>query len=164
MRAVLADLSVPRYLLTAATPSRRFGLPRRLGLLSLRTDLPAPVVPAGPGWVRLRPELAGICGSDTAVAHAKSSPVLSAYYSARRQILGHEVVAVVEHTGERVALDPVLSCVHRGFAPCRSCREGVPYACERFDQPGTAGCRSPTQGFDAALGGGWGEQLVAHES
>ncbi|MET0415696.1 MAG: zinc-binding dehydrogenase [Actinoplanes sp.] len=157
MRAVVADLSVPRYIRTAATRGRA-------GLLALRADVDPPALPDAPGWVRLRPELSGICGSDLAVARAKSSPVLSAYYTARRQILGHEIVAVVEETGERVVLNPVLSCAHRGFAPCRSCREGFPHVCERFDQPGVTGCRSPTQGFDAALGGGWGEQVVAHES
>jgi threonine dehydrogenase-like Zn-dependent dehydrogenase len=36
--------------------------------------------------------------------------------------------------------------------------------CERFDQPGATGCAAPTLGFDAALGGGWGEQVVAHQS
>jgi threonine dehydrogenase-like Zn-dependent dehydrogenase len=178
MRAVLADLSVPRYLATAAARSLPRGLGRNAGwgaagLLSLRDDVPAPALPDAPGWVMLRPELSGICGSDTAVAQAKSSLVLSAYYTARRQILGHEIVAVVAGTGpgattvsagDRVVVDPVLSCVHRGFDLCRSCREGFPYVCERFDQPGVSGCRSPTQGFDAALGGGWGEQLVAHES
>ncbi|MFI5896690.1 zinc-binding dehydrogenase [Actinoplanes sp. NPDC051513] len=159
MRAVLADLSVPRYLLTAATRGR---VPA--GLLSLRDDLPEPMLPDAPGWVLLRTELAGICGSDLAVAHAKSSPVLSAFYSARKQILGHEIVAVNNGTGDRVVVDPVLSCVHRGFDPCRSCRDGFPYVCERFDQPGAARCQSPTQGFDAALGGGWGELIAAHES
>ncbi|WP_213006724.1 zinc-dependent alcohol dehydrogenase [Paractinoplanes toevensis] len=157
MRAVLADLSVPRYLLTAVAP-------RAGRMLSLRDDLPVPALPDAPGWLLLRPELAGICGSDVAVAHAKSSVVLSAFYSAREQILGHEIVAVDESTGERFAVDPVISCVHRGFEPCRSCRDGHPYVCERFDQPGVTGCRSPTQGFDAALGGGWGEYVVAHRS
>jgi threonine dehydrogenase-like Zn-dependent dehydrogenase len=176
MRAVLADLSIPRYLLTAAGQALPGGLGRNAGwgpagLLALRDDLPVPALP-GPGWVLLRVELGGICGSDVAVAHAKSSLVLSAYYTARRQILGHEIVGVVESAGpaatvapgDRVVVDPVLSCVHRGFPPCRSCRDGFPYVCERFDEPGTAGCRSPTQGFDAALGGGWGEYVVAHET
>ena len=98
--------------------------------------------------------------------------MLSAFYGAQRQILGHEIVAVVEHAGpgatisegDRVVVDPVLSCAHRGFDPCRSCREGFPNVCERFDQPGVAGCAAPTLGFDAALGGGWAEQVVAHES
>lgn len=179
MRAVVADLTTPRYLLTAAAQKVPAGRGKAAGwgpggLLRLVEDQPSPRLPAAPGWVRLRPELSGICGSDVGVAHAKSSFVLSAYYTAERQILGHEVVAVVAQTGpgvtavtegDRVVVDPVLSCVHRGFdPPCRSCAEGFPYICERFDEPGVSGCASPTLGFDAALGGGWAEELVAHES
>jgi threonine dehydrogenase-like Zn-dependent dehydrogenase len=64
-----------------------------------------------------------------------------------------------------VAVDPVISCSHRGFEPvCRSCHDGFPYVCERFDQPGRTGMAAPTLGFSTALGGGWGEVIVAHES
>jgi threonine dehydrogenase-like Zn-dependent dehydrogenase len=179
MRAVLAEISVPRYLVTAAAQRIPGGLGASVGwapggLLRLVRDHPEPVMPDAPGWVMLRPELAGVCGSDVAVAHAKSSLVLSAYYGAERQIPGHEIVAVVERTGpgitrfsdgDRVVVDPVLSCFHRGFLPaCRSCQEGYPYVCERFDEPGLCGCAAPTLGFDALLGGGWGEQVAAHES
>jgi threonine dehydrogenase-like Zn-dependent dehydrogenase len=143
------------------------------GVLRFEPDYPEPKLPAVDGWVRLRTELAGICGSDVNVAHAKSSFVLSAFYTAREQILGHEVVAVVDEVGpgvsrvsagDRVVLAGVLACEQRGFEPCRSCREGLTELCERFDEPGVSGCSSPTQGFDAALGGGWSEQVVAHES
>jgi threonine dehydrogenase-like Zn-dependent dehydrogenase len=147
---------------------------RRGGLLELRDDVPEPTLPSGDGWVKLRPELAGICGSDVAFAHASTSLVLSAFYAADAAVLGHELCAVVDATGpgvsrvregDRVLVDPVLSCVHRGFDPlCRSCAEGHPYVCERFDQPGRTGMRAPTLGFDLALGGGWGEVVVAHES
>ena len=180
MRAVLADLTTPRYLLTAAAQKLPGGRGKNAGwgpggVLRFSSRQPTPELPAADGrWVRLRPELAGICGSDVAVAHAKSSFVLSAFYSATQQIPGHEIVAVVADTGpqvtavapgDRVVVDPVLSCIHRGFQPvCRSCAEGFPYICERFDQPGITGCHSPTLGFDAALGGGWAEQVVAHES
>ncbi|MGV1037423.1 MAG: zinc-dependent alcohol dehydrogenase [Candidatus Nanopelagicales bacterium] len=179
MRAVLADISTPRYLLTTAAQKVPQGLGKKAGwgrggILRLVDDYPAPALPKGDGWVRLRPELSGICGSDLAVAHAKSSFVLSAFYRAEKQILGHEMVAVVDEVGpgttkvqpgDRAIIDPVLSCHHRGFDPvCRSCAEGFPYICERADEPGVCGCAAPTLGFDAALGGGWGEQVVAHES
>ncbi len=179
MRAVIADLSTQRYLFTAAAQKLPGGRGKKAGwgpggLLRFAGDTPAPVLPKAAGWVRLRPELSGICGSDLAVAQAKSSFVLSAFYSADRQILGHEVVAVVSELGpgvtkvsegDRVLLDPTVSCAQRGFDPvCRTCAEGFPYICERADQPGVSGCHAPTLGFDAALGGGWGEQLVAHES
>lgn len=177
MRAVVAELSTQRYLLTAAAQRLPRGAGRSAGwgpggILSLVADAPVPALPTADGWVRLRPELSGICGSDVGVAHAKSSFVLSAFYRAPRQIPGHEMVAIVEEAGPgaavaegaRVVVDPVLSCVHRGFDLCRSCREGFPNVCERFDEPGASGCRAPTLGFDAALGGGWGEQVVAHQS
>jgi threonine dehydrogenase-like Zn-dependent dehydrogenase len=170
MRAVLAELSTPRYVWTAAAGRvRKDAGWRRGGLLRL-ADIPEPELPPGEGWLRIAPELSGMCGSDVAVAHAKSSFVLSAYYAAARTVPGHEVVGVVTRAagrfaeGDRVVLDPILSCVHRGFDPCRSCRAGLPYACERFDLPGVTGCPAPGQGFCDALGGGWGQTLVAHES
>ncbi len=173
MRAVVAELTVPRYVATAARARIRDDAGwRRGGLLRLREDVPEPRLP-GPEWVRLRTELAGICGSDVGLAHARIAMTLSAYYPARRTIPGHELVGVVEavgpavrrlREGDRVALDPVLSCHHRGFDPaCGSCARGRPHTCERFDLPGTSGCTGVGQGFDARLGGGFGEVVVAHE-
>jgi threonine dehydrogenase-like Zn-dependent dehydrogenase len=179
MRAVIADISTPRYLLTAAAQR----LPLHVGssagwgpggVIRLVDDLTTPRRPDAPGWVRLRPELAGICGSDVGIAHAKSSMVLSAFFRAERQVLGHEVVAVVDETGpgvttvsagDRVLLNPTFSCFERGFVPpCRACADGYPGVCERFDEPGISGCEAPSVGFDARVGGGWGESIVAHES
>jgi threonine dehydrogenase-like Zn-dependent dehydrogenase len=179
MRAVLATLSPPRYVLTAAAQR----LPRGVGagtgwgpagVLRLVDDLPAPALPAAPGWVRLRPELSGICGSDVGLAHAKLSFVLSAFYTAQRQVPGHEVVGVVEQVGpgvsavsegDRVAVTPSFACQQRGLEPpCRACAAGDVGVCERFDVPGTLGCGGASIGFEAAVGGGWGEQVVAHES
>ncbi len=179
MRAVVADLSTPRYLLTAAAQKLPWGRGAGAGwgpggLIRLVDDLPEPRLPDAPGWVRVRPELAGICGSDVGVAHAKASFVLSAFFSAQHQVLGHEVVAVVDETGPgvtsvspgmRVLVNPVYSCSQRGFDPvCRACREGYPGVCERFDEPGVTGCQAPSAGFDARVGGGWGESMVVHES
>jgi threonine dehydrogenase-like Zn-dependent dehydrogenase len=144
------------------------------GILQLADDLPVPQLPRADGWMRLRPELAGICGSDLGLAHAKLSFVLSAIYQSQRLIPGHEIVAVVEACGpgvtgfgegDRVVVDPVISCVHKGFDPvCRTCALGYPQACERFDQPGVVACTSPAIGFSETVGGGWGEVFVAHQS
>lgn len=178
MKAVLADLSTRRYLTTAAAQRLPAGLGAttgwsRGGLLRWKDDQPEPKLPQASGWVRLRPELSGICGSDVGLAHAKLSLVLSAFYTAKKAIPGHEIVAVVDEVGpgvtavsvgDRVVVDPIISCAQRGFDLCRSCAEGVPYVCERFDQPGPEGCTATGQGFDIAVGGGWGQYLVAHES
>jgi threonine dehydrogenase-like Zn-dependent dehydrogenase len=146
----------------------------RGGLLALRDDLPEPSLPTANGWVRVRPELSGICGTDVSLAHAKISLVLTAFNASTTAILGHEVVGVVDSVGpgagrvregDRVVLDPVLACAHRGFDErCASCRRGLPHACQRFDEPGVTGMQASSHGFDSALGGGWGELLVAHES
>ena len=179
MRAVLAELSTQRYLLTRAAQRVPAGRGKAVGwgpggLLRLVDDLAAPALPDVPGWVRLCPELAGICGSDIGLAHAKLSFVLSAFYTAVRQVPGHEIVAVVTdcgpgvrrvRPGDRVAVTPFLSCAQRGIdPPCRACADGLPGLCERFDQPGAIGCSGASIGFEAQVGGGWGEELVAHES
>ena len=67
--------------------------------------------------------------------------------------------------GDRVAVDVIISCAQRGFDPvCRSCAAGKPNVCERFDLPGVSGCSAPTLGFSRRTGGGWSEQVIAHES
>ncbi len=178
MRAVLADISTPRYLMTAAAQKIPQGRGRNAGwgpggMLSL-ADVPEPRLPSAPGWVRVRPELSGVCGSDVALAHAKSSFKLTAYFRADKQVLGHEIVGVVDRVGlgvtavaegDRVAVNPVFSCLQRGFdPPCRACADGHPGVCERFDLPGDVSCAAPSLGFDLNVGGGWGEEVVAHES
>lgn len=116
MRAVLADLSTPRYLWTAAAGKVKQDAGWGPGGLMRLTDMPEPQLPRD-GWVRIKPELAGICGSDVGLAHAKNSFVMSAFYAEPKAIPGHEVVGVIvdgQREGERVVLDPILSCAHRG--------------------------------------------------
>ena len=62
----------------------------KVGPLSLR-DVDPPELP-GPGWVRLRPRLSGICGSDLAtidgisyvVSNEATQPVIDAFAVGRR--------------------------------------------------------------------------------
>lgn len=175
MRAVLATPTTPRYLWTAAAgrvrPTAGWGPG---GILRLSDDVPEPVMPRESGWVRLRPELSGVCGSDLGLAHAKISFVLSAFYRAERIIPGHEMVAVVESTGpgvtrvaegDRVVVNPLLSCLQRGFDPvCATCAAGHPHLCERLDEAGVVDCTAPAIGFSSSVGGGWGELVIAHET
>jgi len=97
-------------------------------------------------------------------------------------VLGHEILArVVEvgpavrrvERGQRVAVDPVISCTMRGFpgvAQCPSCAAGHHGTCERAGEGGTtvvagrALRRGLTIGFQADLPGGWSERMIAHES
>jgi threonine dehydrogenase-like Zn-dependent dehydrogenase len=130
----------------------------RVGPLALR-DIDPPELP-GPGWVRVRPRLAGICGSDLATIDGTSSrwfePIVSFPFTP-----GHEVVGQLDD-GTRVIVVPVLSCVARGIDPvCAACAEGRINHCERIGygqlEPGLQ-C-----GFCETTGGGWSTLMVAHE-
>ena len=175
MRGVLATPTTPRYLWTAAAGRVRHQAGWGPGgILRLADDLPQPQLPDAPGWVRVRPELSGVCGSDLGLAHAKISFVLSAIYRSERIIPGHEMVAVVTETGpgvtgvsegDRVVVNPLMSCAQRGFDPmCATCASGFPHLCERLDEAGVIDCTAPAAGFAEAVGGGWGEQVVSHQS
>ena len=133
-------------------------------------DIPEPQLPTS-HWVRLRPLLSGICGSDLAVLSARSSVYLSAFTSFPF-VPGHEVVGTVEETGagvtrvqvgQRAVLEPALGCRVRGIEePCRPCSEGHDGNCEHVTQ-GDIGAGIQI-GFCRDTGGGWGLDLVAQES
>jgi threonine dehydrogenase-like Zn-dependent dehydrogenase len=158
--------SVPRYLAARAVRDRVPGLvagplaPLRL----VNRDEP---VPPAPGWGRVAPRLAGICGSDLATLSGRTSFYFSPLVS-MPFVPGHEVVGDlfddVEDlpAGTRVVLDPVLSCAARGLPPCGSCQEGSTGRCDRV----TVGHVAPglQTGYCADTGGGWSAMLVAHRS
>ena len=112
-------------------------------------------------WVRLRPRLAGICGSDLATIDGHSSryfePIVSFPFTP-----GHEVVGDLED-GSRAVLIPVLSCATRGIDPvCAACAAGRTNLCGRIAfghlEPGLQ------SGFCTDTGGGWSAEMVAHPS
>jgi threonine dehydrogenase-like Zn-dependent dehydrogenase len=158
--------SVPRYVAARAVGERVPGLlagplaPLRL------VNREEPSIPAE-GWGRVRPRLAGICGSDLSTLSGHSSfyfsPVVSMPF-----VPGHEVVGEMFDgigdlpAGTRVVLDPLLACAARGLEPCEPCAEGATGRCERV----TAGHVAPglQTGYCADTGGGWGAMLVAHRS
>ncbi len=131
-------------------------------------NIPEPSLP-GPQWLRVRPSLSGICGSDLGVISARASVYLSALTSFPF-IPGHEVVGTITETGpdveglevgQRVCLEPVLGCrVRRIEPPCQPCASGHYGNCERV----TEGCIAAgvQTGFCRDTGGGWGASLVAH--
>jgi threonine dehydrogenase-like Zn-dependent dehydrogenase len=128
------------------------------------TETEAPSLP-GDEWVRIRPRLSGICGSDLATLDATSSrffePIVSFPF-----VPGHEIVADVvdgPNAGRRVVVEPVLGCVARGIEPrCSACAEGNHGRCEHLAfghlKPGLQ------TGYCASTGGGWSDELVAHRS
>lgn len=183
--------SVPRYLATRALIGRLPGLvagpvaPLRLIDREVRR-------PKVNGWVRVRPLLSGICGSDLNTLTGGASFYFSALVSLPF-VPGHEIVGELLDdvpddgqspsggaevsparsraarvspalsAGQRVVLDPVLSCVVRGIdPPCSMCDRGEPGLCERVTGGDvSAGLQS---GYCRDTAGGWGELLVAHAS
>lgn len=159
--------SVPRYLAARAVGDRLPGLlagplaPLRL----VHRDEPEP--PAE-GWMRVRPLMSGICGSDLSTISGGSSFYFSALVS-MPFVPGHEVVGEIIDdapgltAGTRVVIDPVLSCVVRGIEPpCQPCASGNPGLCERVTG-GHVGAGIQT-GYCCDSGGGWSQMLVAHSS
>ncbi len=129
--------------------------------------------PLRPDWVVTRPRLTGVCGSDAKQVlldfEGDSDSALSALCSFP-QVLGHEVVADVvalgpEATGvelgQRVVLNPWLSCTPRGISPvCPACEAGDYSLCWSF----TTGSISPGihTGVSSDATGGYAELMPAH--
>ena len=162
MKALRFERNIPRYAAAVAAGRVMPGAGARVGPLRLK-DVDPPELP-GPDWVRIRPRLAGICGSDLSTIDGTSSryfePIVSFPF-----VPGHEVVADREGIDgtDRVVLEPVLGCVARNISPaCPACARGDLGNCERIAfgdlQPGLQ------TGFCCDTGGGWSTQMVAHPS
>jgi threonine dehydrogenase-like Zn-dependent dehydrogenase len=134
--------------------------------LSLQ-DLDDPPLP-GPGWMHLRTRMTGICGSDSKqvlMDFGDGDPTDNAMTSmiSFPQILGHEVVADVVDTGQRVVLNPWLSCAPRGIEPlCPPCAAGDLSLCWNFTEGNLAPGIHTGNSKDAP--GGFSTMLPAHES
>jgi threonine dehydrogenase-like Zn-dependent dehydrogenase len=115
-------------------------------------------------WVRVETTFSGLCGSDVKqilLNGARDNP-LTALVSFPH-VLGHEVVGRRADTGERVVLNPWLSCVPRGIdPPCEACRAGRYPWCRNF-RSGTLPV-SIHLGNCAAAGGAHAERFAAHVS
>lgn len=138
-------------------------------------QLPEPVL-LHQDWVITRPRLTGICGSDSKQIlmdfGADDADNAMAAFCSFPQVMGHEVVAdVVElgpqarglAVGQRVVLNPWLSCAPRGIEPpCPACQSGDYSLCWSF----TDGDIKPGihTGVSADVTGGYAELMPAHDS
>lgn len=180
MRAVSFNVTVPSYVvgrtLGRLTESARYG-----GLSGLRFgDVSEPGLP-GDDWARVEVIKAGICGTDIGTLDLEASPAMEPFGSFPA-VLGHEILGrVVEvgpgvrdlAVGTRVVVDPMISCVMRGFPAddeCASCGVGRHCTCERAGDEGLVEIdgkplsRGATVGFHRDLPGGWSERVLAHRS
>jgi len=180
MKAITVDVSPTRFLL-AKTLGRISDDPfwGRLSGLGL-SERPDPELP-GSDWVKIDVTMAGICGTDLGNLTYSASPAMEPFGSFPA-VLGHEILGVVRKVGpevdhvqpgQRVAVDPMISCTTRGYAPedrCGSCRVGFHSTCERAGEEGPLQVEGHplgaglTIGYHADLPGGWSETVVAHGS
>lgn len=171
MKALLFENALPRLaatkILSLLSPKAFVG---PLAPIQLR-EIPDPVAPA-PDWVTLRTRLCGICGSD-----AKQVFMNGAFDNAMTamisfpQVLGHEVVGTVETvgpevrglgSGQRVLLNPWLSCATRGLPLCEWCERGELAQCLNFTRGGlTPGIH---HGNSSQATGGFAPLVPAHAS
>jgi threonine dehydrogenase-like Zn-dependent dehydrogenase len=133
-------------------------------------DVEPPRLPTA-RWVRVRPVLSGVCGSDLASITAEGSPFFAPLTSFPFTF-GHEVVGIVEEVGaevravtagDRVVVEPALHCGVRGIdPPCAACQAGQYGNCVNVTKGDiSAGVQT---GYCRDTGGGWSGSLVAHES
>ena len=170
MQAIQYIKSVPRYLMVRLL-GKRWNWLYTSGASCIRlAEIDEPKLPT-PDWVKIRIRLSGICGSDLATITAKGSPYFSPFTSTPF-VLGHEVVGEIAEIGEgvegytagdRVVIEPVLSCEIRGIEPeCYQCQQGHFANCENITQGNiSAGIQT---GYCRDTGGGWSPYLLAHKN
>ena len=170
MRALQYRFSIPNFL--AVRAADRLPLPvLERGSIPGLTEISPPSRPLpGPDWVRIKPSLAGICGSDISMLLNRGSPALTPFISFPL-VPGHEIVATVHEAGadipdltvgQRVVVMPVISCQMRGLDPCPACARGESGVCVRTAE----GSLSPGMliGFCKDIPGGWAEEMIVHQS
>lgn len=170
MQAIRFHYRPVRYLWTRYAAARRPALALGRGGCVELDDVEPPALP-GPDWVRIKTTLSGICGSDLSAITANDSFTLEPF-GAYPFTFGHENTGVVEsvganastfRTGQRVIVNPMLSCAQRDLDPvCEACARGDYGLCRRTRE-GTIGT-GPMIGYCPTVGGGWSRYFVAHKT
>lgn len=172
MSALVYDVTPVRWTLCKLIGFRRPAVFwSGLSGLKLR-QVPVPELPS-PRWLRLRPILGGICGTDfTAIAQKHHPANILQVFSEMPALLGHENVSIVDavgpevsafRPGDRVIVEPSLSCRPRGIDPvCPQCAAGRFTLCANFRTGPLP--RGSMIGWNAFTGGSWSEYFIAHES
>ncbi|HOW73002.1 MAG TPA: zinc-binding dehydrogenase [Phycisphaerae bacterium] len=134
--------------------------------------VPIPPLPS-PRWVRLRPLLGGICGTDLAAVMQRHHPAsILQTISSMPAVLGHENVSIIDEIGpevtgwqpgDRVVAESALSCAVREIEPrCGMCAAGRFTLCQHF-RTGPLPVGSMI-GWNNFTGGSWAPRFVAHVS
>ncbi|MFW9905187.1 MAG: zinc-binding dehydrogenase [Candidatus Thorarchaeota archaeon] len=167
MKALRFHASIPRYITT-----KLLGKITKSAYLSFfpatrLEEIPEPILRKN--WVKIQTIYAGICGSDVNTILLRESPLLEPLCSFPA-VLGHENVGIVQDSnipkvdiGDRIVLDPILSCTPRSIEPiCQNCEKGNTVQCENFDR----GNLSPAFdiGWCKDTGGAFSQFYLAHKS
>ncbi len=159
MKALRFKRNIPRYAAAKIAGNIMPGSGASFGPIDLIQEESSKT--PGKDWVKVRPRLSGICGSDLATVDGKSAryfePLVSFPFTP-----GHEVVGDLDDDS-RVVLEPVLSCASRNISPpCFPCSEGKIGNCENV----TLGEISSgiQTGSCHDTGGGWATEFYAHPS
>jgi len=172
MKALTFEYSIPKYLLTGALCDRRPEvLTSRLAPARVR-EVEEPGLP-GPDWVKVRPKLAGFCGSDLSIVKCHESLTLQPFASFPF-VIGHEVCGEIAEKGEevegfevgdKVTVMPALGCRQRRIdPPCRVCADGSHGICENWTEGELAagmfvGNTAGVPGFISEMGVAHADQL-----
>jgi L-iditol 2-dehydrogenase len=168
MKALTFDYTIPTYLLTGALSDRwPQVLYSKIAPAQIR-EVDEPELP-GPDWVKVKPRLSGLCGSDLSIVKCHESLTLQPF-SSNPFVMGHEVCGEIAEIGaevegfkqgERVTVMPVLSCLQRRIEPpCRMCAQGRYQLCENWTEGDLA--TGMFVGSTAGLPGFLSEVGVAH--
>ncbi|MGC8657777.1 MAG: zinc-dependent alcohol dehydrogenase [Desulfomonilaceae bacterium] len=133
-------------------------------------EIPEPQM-RGPEWVKIKTRACGLCGSDLNLIRLHDSPTASPFTSFPC-VIGHEMVGEIVETGnnvdtfkpgDRVVINPALSCEARGITPpCEICTVGKAGNCENFAN----GNLPPGMfiGINSGVNGGFAPIVTAHKS
>jgi len=171
MKAVVYDFTKAKYVAAKALgkqfPTLYYGKPSALSLRHVEE----PKLP-NKNWVKVKPILSGVCGSDMGAICYKTSPSLTPFNSFP-SVLGHEVVGIVTEVGDhvnhveigqRITIDPYITCeVRERKNPCIACKEGFHSLC-RYKSGSDMFGPGMILGFCKDFPGGWSESMVVHES
>lgn len=161
MQALLFTKRELRYALSKVVSPLSTSSAVSLGPLKL-TDLAPFEIPKSPDgeWLKLKPRLSGICGSDLSTLSGNSARYFESLVSFPF-VMGHEIVAN-KSSGERVVVDAVLGRQARGL-PLPHTNAYTPshdygHLIAGDIEPGMQ------IGLCESTGGGWSEELIAHSS
>ena len=157
----------------APDPSNR--LLAGLARVPMRLEDQEVPTPLADDWVVARTRLTGICGSESKqvfgdFGDSYNDSALAGIFSFPN-VKGHEVVAEIVdlgpkaeglEVGQRVVLNPWLTCRPRGLDPCPSCQEGDLSLCWNFQEGRLAAGIHTGQCKDAP--GGFAEYLPGHHT